>query len=361
MKRFISLFLPLLMCFGIVACSSHNGFKPKVLNSNIVNVKRSNDPFDNSPSQSSLNLSDIYFETNNSLLNDPTLQNNTTRYSVPHLSYTMNNVGNGLFKEYVTYTEDEEDFTWWVSYDNDYNYYLNVQCVDFVDITVSEIFLNLSVSDDYLNSYVLLLSDIYSDDDNSLSAYDWYSYDSQDNRSEFYVSGSDIDSDISYFPVESDNHIGVAFECDLNFSNSTTNTYQTIKLGKFRIKSLNFNFNGLYVLNNDLDSIYKNAYDNGFFNGKQSGIAIGTTDTINNTYQGLTYNQIYNNGYNNGYSEGHNNENLLPDLFGSIVNIPISVLNGLVPLTFFDISIIRLVITFMSLGVILWLIRKVVK
>lgn len=123
-----------------------------------------------------------------------------------------------------------------------------------------------------------------------------------------------------------------------------------------------YNVNGVFTNElTDNNNTYQDGYDTGYDLGYDIGYNVGKTDTITNDYQDKTYNQIYHLGYNNGYSAADDNDTMLPSLFGSIVNIPISVLNGLAPLTFFDISIIRVVISFMALGVILWIIRKVFK
>lgn len=60
-----------------------------------------------------------------------------------------------------------------------------------------------------------------------------------------------------------------------------------------------------------------------------------------------------------GYDEVNASGNLFTNLFGSLVNVPISVLNGLSPLAIWDVPIISLILTFVACGAVLFLIKKV--
>lgn len=142
--------------------------------------------------------------------------------------------------------------------------------------------------------------------------------------------------------------------------NENVSQYSTYNLGKLKMFMLDFSNNATYQKQDATnEQLIEQAYNNGYTNGQESGKAIGRQETIDNTYQGKTYQQIYNTGFSDGETTAGGSGALIPSLFGAIVNIPISVLNGLVPLTFFDISIIRVALTFLALGVVMWVIRKV--
>lgn len=87
----------------------------------------------------------------------------------------------------------------------------------------------------------------------------------------------------------------------------------------------------------------------------------------------------YNNGYQKGYYDGYNDVNQqkydegyqagladgsssasapVTGLFGAVVGVPISILNGLAPFVIWDIPIISILATFLFFGTALWILRK---
>ena len=83
----------------------------------------------------------------------------------------------------------------------------------------------------------------------------------------------------------------------------------------------------------DYYSDYKNAYQTGYDNGKRDGL-------------------------NEGRNEGTNALSAMSWLFGSIVNIPIIVLNGLSEFSVWGLSVIAIAVTLVFVTLIVWLVKK---
>lgn len=173
--------------------------------------------------------------------------------------------------------------------------------------------------------------------------------------------GRDRIYDLSLNPSNSKLYVLLMLTRPINVTiNENVSQDLTYNIGKLKIFMINFSNNAIYQKQDATnEQLIQDAYNDGFSNGQESGKSIGRQETIENTYQGKTYQQIYNTGYSDAETSIGGTTSLIPSLFGAIVNIPISILNGLVPLTFFDISIIRVALTFLALGVVMWIIRKV--
>lgn len=78
---------------------------------------------------------------------------------------------------------------------------------------------------------------------------------------------------------------------------------------------------------------YKNAYETGYSNGKRDGL-------------------------NEGRNEGTDALSAMSWLFGSIVNIPIIVLNGLSEFSVWGLSVIGIAVTLVFVTLIVWLVKK---
>lgn len=91
------------------------------------------------------------------------------------------------------------------------------------------------------------------------------------------------------------------------------------------------------------------AYDNGYGNGWTDGYTYG-------------YDQGNEEGYAAGYAEAQaeitNEGRSIANLFGAIASVPITVLNGLGGFTIWNVSLIAICMTFLFLGLVLWIVRK---
>lgn len=102
-------------------------------------------------------------------------------------------------------------------------------------------------------------------------------------------------------------------------------------------------------------SLFYQARFNSYGDGYEVGNRVG--------YQN-GYSEGYDLGYDEGFQEGV--ESLeeggfaITTLFGSIVNVPINVLNGLAPLAIWNIPVVSIIVTFMFIGLVFWLIRKMI-
>lgn len=110
---------------------------------------------------------------------------------------------------------------------------------------------------------------------------------------------------------------------------------------------------------------YNNAYNNGYNQGYNVGYGSGRSNTIENEYNGQNYNTIRQNAINEGYAQGQASVSVanatIMGLFGSIANVPITILNGVFAPTILGVPIVSVLLTFLSILVVLWLIHKFMK
>lgn len=70
----------------------------------------------------------------------------------------------------------------------------------------------------------------------------------------------------------------------------------------------------------------------------------------------------YDNGYSAGYDAGRSsmtdNGRVMTDLFGAVASVPINILNGLAPLAIWNVPIISICLSFIFLGLVLYIVRK---
>lgn len=83
------------------------------------------------------------------------------------------------------------------------------------------------------------------------------------------------------------------------------------------------------------------------------------TNTFND-YKTKYNEKTYQNGYNAGQidASGSAEVNLFSSLFLAIVGVPIEILNGFASFSIFNVSIITIAMTFLFIGLILWVIKK---
>lgn len=108
----------------------------------------------------------------------------------------------------------------------------------------------------------------------------------------------------------------------------------------------------------DEGSQYQQGYNQGYKQGETDGTNVGYAQGYvqgQENAEGTAYNQGFIDGQNAATSETQ----AIMNLFSAIVSVPIGVFNGLSPLTIWNTPIVGIILTFMSLSVALWLIRKV--
>lgn len=79
------------------------------------------------------------------------------------------------------------------------------------------------------------------------------------------------------------------------------------------------------------------------------------------SYNNMTYQDILRLGYNQGQASVSNTNATLMGLFGAIANVPIIILNGVMGPTLLGVPLITILLNFLSVLLILWLIKKFIK
>lgn len=108
---------------------------------------------------------------------------------------------------------------------------------------------------------------------------------------------------------------------------------------KYFVESASPNLNLPYIWVDDISK--SNAVENQFQDGYQKGYDKGKQD-----------------GINEGRNEGSNALSAMSWLFGSIVNIPIIVLNGLSEFSVWGLSVIAIAVTLVFVTLVVWLVKK---
>lgn len=130
--------------------------------------------------------------------------------------------------------------------------------------------------------------------------------------------------------------------------------------------SLDFHcYNENYVLSylsdynallNAESSGFERGYNSGQSDGYNSGFSAGQTDGYNSGYSnGLIV------GYNQGVASVSDSNSTIMGLFGAIANVPITILNGVMGPTLLGVPLITILLNFLSVLLILWLIKKFIK
>lgn len=162
-----------------------------------------------------------------------------------------------------------------------------------------------------------------------------------------FCPGSTIDGSYSYFvsmtdSVESTSH-GI-----LSFFVPSSAPYRT------------FGYNvSIYNLDKYLKSICVDAYWTAYWAGWNNG----RVSLANAVLSGSAYDQGYKDGQKVGFSEGYSKgqrdkTSTVFSLFGAVVSVPIDIFNGLTPLVIWDTPIISIILTFLFIGVFLFIIKR---
>ena len=388
-KKISALFTTLLLCF----CTSSIQLDESALSETIqnrTNVKRSNNPFDDTDDYDTLDMRSIKLDW---------FEEGSTIETYMQYSYVFNSSTN----TYNFYSQnDSDDKFFYISLNSSYELILHVSTnlrYNVSYIPKGFVLPLLGSLDDYSNSLIhFYFSDFnYSQinyitlgtfdpfislEDNYINSLPSFGaslfnpkFDLIDD--DFRLNKVGYESGFTCIPHNTDTnlYLYINFDTPLSLKLPSGQNYLTFKLVKLLMYSERFPHNLSFplgklhiycdifphnsVYTNEPDNIYQNGFDIGFQKGIEKGESVGAQNVIDNSYGGKTYQEIYNIGYNTGYSQGHDADNYVPQLFEGIVNIPISVLNGLAPLTFFDLSVIRVIITILAMSVIIWLISYI--
>lgn len=128
------------------------------------------------------------------------------------------------------------------------------------------------------------------------------------------------------------------------------------------------------VYNNDKIQIWKNSFDsNQYYDPTKTPEYIALNNNYNdikNNYETLinefeTYKSNYNEetyqqGYLNGQNSVSSQVSWLTTLFSAVIGVPIEILNGLNTFVVFNIPIVTLMISFLMLGIILYIIKRLI-
>ena len=85
------------------------------------------------------------------------------------------------------------------------------------------------------------------------------------------------------------------------------------------------------------DKLEKESYDKGYKTGEKAG---------------------YDKGYAVGVQDGQSGTSAMFNLFGAVVSVPVNILNGLSPLVIWDTPVISIILTFVFIGVLLFIIKR---
>lgn len=97
---------------------------------------------------------------------------------------------------------------------------------------------------------------------------------------------------------------------------------------------------------------YNEGYGDGAVYGQGSVIASAQSEGYS-----IGREAGYSEGYNVGYADA-TNVDVVGGLFGAIVDVPLQVLRGLTPLVIWDTPIVGIILTFMFLGLMLWVVKR---
>lgn len=97
---------------------------------------------------------------------------------------------------------------------------------------------------------------------------------------------------------------------------------------------------------------YSDGYGNGAIYGQGSVIASAQSEGYS-----IGREAGYSEGYNVGYADG-NEFDVVGGLFGAVVDVPLQVLHGLTPLVIWDTPIVGIILTFMFVGLMLWVVKR---
>ena len=187
-------------------------------------------------------------------------------------------------------------------------------------------------------------------------SFDWYSLVTYYVPSGSVASAVDVSSDgRGYKSVTFDfSDSGVTPTYSVSFVRYRFDNYIDDVLAGFVLAdSYNVGYDDGYVNGN------QDGYDDGFADGRSAGIGEGYA---NGVAQGNSqaFAQGSAQGYSNGFRDGANGNTggVLNGLFGAVVGVPISLLNGLSPLVVWNIPIISILVTFLFVALVLWIVRK---
>lgn len=119
---------------------------------------------------------------------------------------------------------------------------------------------------------------------------------------------------------------------------------------------VNTNDNYAQGYSNGLTDGRQQGYDNGYQVGYQEG---ETTGNIQGYQEGFSNGKSQ--GYNEGVASVTSTNATIMGLFGAIANVPITILNSVMGPTLLGIPLVTILLNFLSVLLILWLIKKLIR
>lgn len=156
------------------------------------------------------------------------------------------------------------------------------------------------------------------------------------------------------------NSIGVAADClgSGKFTLGGISYYNSVSSADYLQSELLTSVAGPYTFTLDVSDLidwirpFVNPYigiaTNGYSEGYADGRSVGEQDG-------------YARGWDVGYDAGINETgpaNTIMGLFGAVVSVPINILNGLAPLVIWNVPIVSILITFLVIGVIIFIVKR---
>lgn len=153
-----------------------------------------------------------------------------------------------------------------------------------------------------------------------------------------------------------------------SLSDNDYNNHYAVYVKNNRDSALNYeNLNTINNLNSQIQTLSNQindlTTDNSNLRNQVNTLTLSRDSLVNQlaTYNNMTYQQIYNLGYSNGESSVSSVNSTIMGLFGAISNVPITILNSVMGPTLLGIPLITILLNFLSVLLILWLIKKLIR
>lgn len=140
------------------------------------------------------------------------------------------------------------------------------------------------------------------------------------------------------------------------FLNKTNYNNQDIKIYAYNIDTLDVLLDNYLSYQTASSDSYQEGYDRGSSIGYSNGHDEGYDEGFD-----VGYGQGRSVGYNEGQASVSQTNSTIMGLFGAIANVPITILNSVMGPTLLGIPLITILLNFLSVLLILWLIKKLIR